>query len=256
MKLFDTHAHINDNRFDNDRAEMLQACFDAGIEYIMIPGVDRQTVESGVALAETDDRLYAAVGTHPHEAKDFTDDDYEYFKELALHNDKVRAIGEIGLDYYYDFSDRPTQKKVFIRQLELAREVDLPIIIHDRDAHGDIMNILRNEGKDNWGIFHCYSGSWEMAKEAIKMGFYISFAGPVVFPKSTNLKQVAKQVPLDRILIETDSPYLTPPPYRGRRNDPSKTQFVAEEIAALKGMDADEFAAIAYENGKRVFGIK
>ena len=256
MKLFDTHAHINDNRFDNDRAEMLQACFDAGVEYIMIPGVDRRTVESGIALAETDNHLYAAVGTHPHEAKDFTDDDYEYFKELALYNDKVRAIGEIGLDYYYDFSDRPTQKKVFIRQLELAREVNLPIIIHDRDAHGDIMNILRNEGKDNWGIFHCYSGSWEMAKEAIKMGFYISFAGPVVFPKSTNLKEVAKQVPLDRILIETDSPYLTPPPFRGRRNDPSKTQFVAEEIAALKGMDADEFAAIAYENGKRVFGIK
>ena len=256
MKLFDTHAHINDNRFDNDRADMLQACFDAGVEYIMIPGVDRQTVESGVALAETDDRLYAAVGTHPHEAKDFTDDDYEYFKELALHNDKVRAIGEIGLDYYYDFSDRPTQKKVFIRQLELAREVDLPIIIHDRDAHGDIMDILRNEGKDNWGIFHCYSGSWELAKEAIKLGFYISFAGPVVFPKSTKLKEVAKQVPLDRILIETDSPYLTPPPFRGRRNDPSKTQFVAQEIASLRGMDVDEFALIAYENGKRVFGIK
>ena len=135
---------------------------------------------------------------------------------------RVRAIGEIGLDYYYDFSDRETQKRVFIRQLELAREVELPIIIHDRDAHGDIMNILRNEGKDNWGIFHCYSGSWEMAKEAIKLGFYISFAGPVVFPKSTNLKEVARQVSLDRILIETDSPYLTPPPFRGRRNDPSK----------------------------------
>ena len=199
---------------------------------------------------------YAMGTVNPDVVKDDLGDDYEYFKELALHNDKVRAIGEIGLDYYYDFSDRPTQKKVFIRQLKLAREVDLPIIIHDRDAHGDIMDILRNEGKDNWGIFHCYSGSWEMAKEAIKMGFYISFAGPVVFPKSTNLKEVAKQVPLDRILIETDSPYLTPPPYRGRRNDPSKTQFVAEEIAALKGMDADEFAAIAYENGKRVFGIK
>ncbi len=145
---------------------------------------------------------------------------------------------------------------MFIRQLELAREVDLPIIIHDRDAHGDIMDILSNEGKDNWGIFHCYSGSWEMAKEAIKLGFYISFAGPVVFPKSTKLKEVAKQVPLDRILIETDSPYLTPPPFRGRRNDPSKTQFVAEEIARLKGIDVDEFSEIAYNNGKHVFGIK
>ena len=231
MKLFDTHAHVNDGRFDNDRNEMLQACFDTGVEYIMIPGVDRGTVESGLALAKQYDQLYAAVGTHPHESKDFTEEDY-------------------------DFSDRETQKRVFIRQLELAREVDLPIIIHDRDAHGDIMNILRNEGKDNWGIFHCYSGSWEMAKEAIKMGFYISFAGPVVFPKSTNLKEVARQVPLERILIETDSPYLTPPPFRGRRNDPSKTQFVAEEIASLKGLDVDEFCEIAFNNGKRVFGIE
>jgi len=231
MRLFDTHAHVNDGRFDNDRDEMLQACFDAGVEYIMIPGVDRSTVESGLALAK------------------------QYDQEQALNNDKVRAIGEIGLDYYYDFSDRETQKRVFIRQLELAREVELPIIIHDRDAHGDIMNILRNEGKDNWGIFHCYSGSWEMAKEAIKLGFYISFAGPVVFPKSTNLKEVAKQVPVDRILIETDSPYLTPPPFRGRRNDPSKTQFVAEEIARLKGLDVDEFCEITFDNGKRVFGI-
>ena len=230
MKLFDTHAHVNDGRFDNDRDEMLQACFDAGVEYIMIPGVDRGTVESGLALAKQYDRLYAAVGTHPHESKDFTEEDYEFYKDQALNNDKVCAIGEIGLDYYYDFSDRET--------------------------HGDIMNILRNEGKDNWGIFHCYSGSWEMAKEAIKLGFYISFAGPVVFPKSTNLKEVARQVPLDRILIETDSPYLTPPPFRGRRNDPSKTQFVAEEIARLKGIDVDEFSEIAYNNGKHVFGIQ
>lgn len=256
MKLFDTHAHINDNRFDNDREEMIQACFDAGVEYILIPGVDRSTVETSLALVNEYDRIYAAVGTHPHESKDFTDEDYEYYKDLALHHDKVRAIGEIGLDYYYDFSDRVTQRAVFIRQLALAREVDLPIIIHDRDAHGDIMDILRNEGKGNWGIFHCYSGSWEMAKELVKMGYYISFAGPVVFPKSTKLKEVAQQVPLDRILIETDSPYLTPPPFRGRRNDPSKTQFIAEEIAALKGMDVEEFAACTYENGKRVFGIQ
>ena len=144
----------------------------------------------------------------------------------------------------------------FKRQLALAREVDLPIIIHDRDAHGDIMDTLRTDGKGNYGIFHCYSGSWEMAKEAIKMGFYISFAGPVVFPKSTKLKEVAKQVPLDRLLIETDSPYLTPPPFRGRRNDPSKTQFVAQEIASLRGMEADEIAAITLENGKRIFNIK
>ncbi|WP_251453884.1 TatD family hydrolase [Veillonella intestinalis] len=256
MRLFDTHAHINDNRFDNDREAMLEDCLAQGVEFIMCPAVDRETAESAIALAAKYDFVYASVGVHPHESKDVTEADYEYFKEQALHNDKVKAIGEIGLDYYYDFSDRDTQMREFKRQLDLAREVDLPIIIHDRDAHGDIMDTLRTYGKGNYGIFHCYSGSWEMAKECIKMGYYISFAGPVVFPKSTKLKEVAKEVPLDRLLIETDSPYLTPPPFRGRRNDPSKTQFVAQEIASLRGMDPDELAAIALENGKRIFNIK
>lgn len=256
MRLFDTHAHVNEARFDNDRTEMLDACFAAGVEYIMCPAVDRATAESAIALADQYEQIYAAVGVHPHESKDVTEEDYEYFKEMALHHDKVKAIGEIGLDYYYDFSDRETQMKEFKRQLALAREVDLPIIIHDRDAHGDILDTLRTDGKGNFGIFHCYSGSWEMAKECMKLGYYISFAGPVVFPKSTRLKEVAQQVPLDRILIETDSPYLTPPPFRGRRNDPTKTQFVAEEIARLKGITADELAEIALENGKRLFGIQ
>ncbi|KAF1680672.1 TatD family hydrolase [Veillonella sp. R32] len=256
MRLFDTHAHINDNRFDNDREAMLDDCLAQGVEYIMCPAVDRETAESAIALAAKYDYVYAAVGVHPHESKDVTEEDYEYFKDQALHNDKVKAIGEIGLDYYYDFSDRETQMREFKRQLDLAREVDLPIIIHDRDAHGDIMDTLRTYGKGNYGIFHCYSGSWEMAKECIKMGYYISFAGPVVFPKSTKLKEVAKEVPLDRLLIETDSPYLTPPPFRGRRNDPSKTQFVAQEIASLKGMDPEELADIALANGKRIFNIK
>lgn len=256
MRLFDTHAHINDNRFDNDREAMLDDCLAQGVEYIMCPAVDRETAESAIALAAKYDYVYAAVGVHPHESKDVTEEDYEYFKDQALHNDKVKAIGEIGLDYYYDFSDRETQMREFKRQLDLAREVDLPIIIHDRDAHGDIMDTLRTYGKGNYGIFHCYSGSWEMAKECIKMGYYISFAGPVVFPKSTKLKEVAKEVPLDCLLIETDSPYLTPPPFRGRRNDPSKTQFVAQEIASLKGMDPEELADIALANGKRIFNIK
>lgn len=256
MRLFDTHAHINDNRFDNDREAMLDDCLAQGVEYIMCPAVDRETAESAIALAAKYDYVYAAVGVHPHESKDVAEEDYEYFKDQALHNDKVKAIGEIGLDYYYDFSDRETQMREFKRQLDLAREVDLPIIIHDRDAHGDIMDTLRTYGKGNYGIFHCYSGSWEMAKECIKMGYYISFAGPVVFPKSTKLKEVAKEVPLDRLLIETDSPYLTPPPFRGRRNDPSKTQFVAQEIASLKGMDPEELAAIALANGKRIFNIR
>lgn len=255
MRLFDTHAHINDEKFLNDQTEMLEQCFSAGVEYIVCPGVDRQTSESAVALAGKYPQVYAAVGLHPEEVKSGLEEDYEYYRDVALHNPKVVAIGEIGLDYYWDTSTKDLQKEVFIRQLELAKEVDKPIIIHDRDAHGDIMDLLRTYGKDNYGIFHCYSGSFEMATEAMKMGFYISFAGPVAFPKSTKIKEVASKIPLDCILIETDSPYMTPPPFRGRRNDPSKTQYIAEEIARLKGLDADDFAQIALENGKRIFKI-
>ena len=254
--LVDTHAHLDDLKYEEDRQEVIARAKAEGTTRIITMGDTMESSFNAIKIADNFDGVFAGAGVHPQEALSIqSNKDYDTLAELMT-LPKVKVLGEIGLDYYYDFSDRETQKRVFIRQLELAREVDLPIIIHDRDAHGDIMNILRNEGKDNWGIFHCYSGSWEMAKEAIKLGFYISFAGPVVFPKSTNLKEVAKQVPLDRILIETDSPYLTPPPFRGRRNDPSKTQFVAEEIAGLKGMDVDEFCEITYNNGKRVFGIE
>ena len=255
MKIFDSHTHLNDVPFRGKEEIYLDRARELGVVKSAVAGQDPEFNERAVDLSQRFDNLYAIVGYCPDVAKDYDQKSEDKLVE-QLKKPKTVALGEIGLDYYYDFSDRETQKRVFIRQLELAREVELPIIIHDRDAHGDIMNILRNEGKDNWGIFHCYSGSWEMAKEAIKMGFYISFAGPVVFPKSTNLKEVAKQVPVDRILIETDSPYLTPPPFRGRRNDPSKTQFVAEEIASLKGLDVDEFCEIAFNNGKRVFGIE
>lgn len=255
MRLFDTHAHVTDERFQYDREDMLQQCFDAGVEYIVCPAVDRKTSEESIAISKKYPQIYAAVGVHPHEVKHVTEEDYAILKKMALEEDKVVAIGEIGLDYYYDFSDKEEQKKAFIRQLHLAREVDLPIIIHDRDAHGDTMELLRTEGKGVRGIFHCYSGSYEMAKEAMKMGYYISFSGTVVFEKSTKLKEVARQIPLDKILIETDSPYLTPPPFRGRRNQPSYTQYVAEEIAKLKGIDAEEFAKITLNNAKKCFNI-
>ena len=256
MRLFDTHAHINDERFNEDREQMLADCFAAGVEYIMIPSVNRETCESGIALAETYDNIYAAVGVHPCDAADMTDDDLAYYKDMALHHDKVRAVGEIGLDYYWDEPARDIQQRVFRQQMDLAQEVNLPILIHDRDAHGDTMDILREYKGKVWGVFHCYSGSWEMARQAIDLGYYISFAGPVAFKNSHSLKEVAAQVPMDRILIETDSPYLTPPPFRGKRNDPSKTQFIAMEIARLKNMDVDSFAAQALENGKKVFNIK
>lgn len=256
MRLFDTHAHINEKRFANDQAEMLNQCFNSGVEYILCPAVDFETSKECIELAEKYQQVYASVGFHPHESKDAKDEHYAIFYDWAKNHEKIVAIGEIGLDYYYDFSDRETQKKVFVQQLDLARSLDMPIIIHDRDAHGDIMKTLKDEGKGVRGVFHCYSGSWEMAKEALKMNYYISFAGPVVFPKSVNLKEVAKQVPLDRILVETDSPYLTPPPFRGRRNNPAYVQYVVEEIANLRKLDAEYLAEVTLNNGKECFGIK
>lgn len=168
----------------------------------------------------------------------------------------MKAVGEIGLDYYYLYTDKETQKYWFARQIELAKELDLPILIHDRDAHGDTLSILKaHQGGNLRGILHCFSGSQETAKELMKLGFYISFAGPVVFPKSLKLKEVAKEIPMDRLLIETDSPYLTPPPFRGKRNDPSNVRFVAEEIARLKGVSAEEIAEQTKRNAMEVYGI-
>lgn len=255
MRLFDTHAHVTDTRFDNDRENMLQLAFSEGLEYILCPSVDRQSAVAGRELASKYENIYVAVGVHPHEAKDATEEDFEAFTQWA-EEDKVVAIGEIGLDYYYDFSDRVSQMRVFKRQIDIARQVNLPIIIHDRDAHGDMMDTLKEYGKGVRGVMHCYSGSYEMAMEAIKLDYYISFAGPVAFPNATKLKEVAQKIPLERILVETDSPYLTPPPFRGRRNYPGYVRYVAEEIARLRGMDADEFAEIALENGKRCFSIQ
>ncbi len=255
MRLFDTHAHINDKRFENDQHEMLTQAMNEGLAFLLCPGVDKETSLSGLALTKKYEQVYGAVGFHPHESKYANQNDYELFFDLAKGEDKIVAIGEIGLDYYYDYSDRETQQRVFIEQLHLARELDLPIIIHDRDAHGDIMKLLQREGKGVRGVFHCYSGSYEMAKEAIKMDYYISFAGPVVFPKSTKLKEVAKQIPLDRILIETDSPYLTPPPFRGKRNNPAYVKYVAEEIGSLRGIDVETISDITCDNGLRCFAI-
>lgn len=256
MELFDTHAHVNDEAYDQDREAMLAACFEAGVQYIVCPGVDIETSKSAIAMAAKYPQIYAAVGIHPEEGAPKNESDWDLLDELASQS-KVVAIGEIGLDYYNDENcDHDTQKELFIRQLALARKHDLPILIHDREAHGDLMDILCKEGKDNYGILHCYSGSWEMAKELIKHNFYISFAGPVAFKNSKTVKAVAKEVPMDRLLIETDSPYLTPPPFRGKRNDPSKTQYIAEEIGRLKGMEAEEVAKTALENAKRLFKIQ
>ena len=255
MKLFDTHAHLYDKAFDNDRETMLAGVFDV-CDYVVCPAEDLATSEAALSLARQYSQIYAAVGIHPQLTKDATEEEFSAIRKLAKENEKVVAIGEIGLDYYYLYSDVDVQKKWFARQIELAKELDLPIIIHDRDAHGDMMDILRAHKDEKLrGILHCYSGSLEMAEELIGMGFYISFAGPVVFPKSTKLKEIAQKLPLEKMLVETDSPYLTPPPFRGQRNDSSKVRYVAEEIARLKEIPVEEVVAQTRRNALTIYQI-
>lgn len=253
--LFDSHAHIDDNRFDSDRLETIERARENGVTGIINIGADMASSARSVALAQAHEGIYAAVGIHPHDAKAAVNADYDRMAEWVEQEKKVVAIGEIGLDYYYDLSPREVQQEVFIRHIDLARQLRKPIIIHDRDAHGDVMNIVKKEAKGIIGVFHCYSGSLEMAKEVFKLGFYVSFAGPVTFAKSTKLKEIAAAVPLERLLVETDSPYLTPHPHRGRRNEPAHVRLVAEEVARLRGLSLEEVAEATTQNVKQLFHI-
>lgn len=253
--LFDSHAHIDDSRFDSDRLETIERARENGVTGIINIGADMASSARSVALAQAHKGIYAAVGIHPHDAKAAVDADYDQMAQWVGSEAKVVAIGEIGLDYYYDLSPRDVQQDVFIRHIDLARQLGKPIIIHDRDAHGDVMNIIKKEAKGIIGIFHCYSGSLEMAKEVLKLGFYVSFAGPVTFAKSTKLKEIAAAVPLERLLVETDSPYLTPHPHRGRRNEPAHVRLVAEEIARLRGLSLEAVAEATTNNVKQLFHI-
>lgn len=254
--LFDTHSHLDDEKFDPDREEVIRRIREEdGVDLLMCVGADMESSKRAIALAEQYDFIYAAVGVHPHDTETMTEADIDTLRAWAGH-EKVKAIGEIGLDYYYDNSPRDIQKKWFARQMQLAREVGLPVIIHDRDAHGDCMEILRRERVGvTGGVFHCFSGSVEMAREALKLGMYISFAGPVTFKNAVKAVEAAREVPLERIFVETDSPYLSPVPHRGERNDPGKVQFVAQKIAEIKGMDYAEAARITRENAIKFFNI-
>lgn len=254
--LFDSHAHLDDGRFDKDRDRILANAKENGIEYILNPGADLNTSLRAVNLAEKYNMIYAAVGVHPHDVKDMDEDTIEVLRALS-NKEKVVAIGEIGLDFYYDHSPRDEQRKWFRRQIELAKEVNLPIIIHDRDAHEETFNILKEYDVGSLGcVMHCYAGSVEMAREYIKMGVYISLAGPVTFNNARKTYDVAREIPLEWLLIETDSPYLTPTPYRGKRNEPAYVKFVAEKIAEAKGISLEEVAYQTTLNTKKLFRIK
>ncbi len=254
--LFDTHVHLNAEQYKEDLEEVIKRAQSEGVTNMVVVGFDRPTIEKAMLLVEKYDFLYASVGWHPVDAIDMTEVDLDWIEELSSHP-KVVALGEMGLDYYWDKSPKDIQKEVFRKQIALAKRVKLPIIIHNREATQDIVDILKEEGAEEiGGIMHCFSGSEEIAKECMKMNFYISFGGPVTFKNAKKVKEVAADIPLDYLLIETDCPYLTPHPFRGKRNEPAHVKLVAEEIARLKDLPFEEIARVTTENAKKLFGIK
>ncbi|MED1795071.1 TatD family hydrolase [Brevibacillus nitrificans] len=253
--LFETHTHLNAKEFDEDREETIARARENGVSTIVNIGFNEETIPTCIELAEKHDFIYAVVGWHPQDAKDMTDEHLEWIEELSRHP-KVVGLGEMGLDYYWDTSPKDVQADVFRKQIRLARKVDMPIIIHNRDAHQDVISILREEkAADVGGIMHCFSGSWETAKLALDMNFYISFGGPLTFKNAKQPKEVAAKVPLDRLLIETDSPYLTPHPFRGKRNESGYVRYVCEEMANIRGLSYEEMAEITSENARRLFRL-
>ena len=254
--LFDTHAHLDDEQFDTDREELIEGLFKNGVGNVLTVGCDMKSSLAAIKLAEKYDFIYAAVGVHPHECEHMTESDIDALRTLSAHP-KVCAIGEIGLDYYYDTDIKEIQKKWFARQMDLACETGKPVIIHNRDAHEDTLKVLKKyaSGKLS-GVVHCYSGSVEMSREIFKMGLYISVGGTVTFKNANRVREVVKNAPIDRILLETDCPYLSPEPHRGSRNNPANTKYVAEKIAEIKEMTAEEVISITERNGKTLFSIK
>lgn len=252
--LFDSHAHIDDERFEEDRDAVLARARENGVAGLINIGADMNSSRRSIELAARYAEVYAAVGNHPHDAAAVQPGDYDQLAEWTA-QPKVVAIGEIGLDYYYDHSPRDIQQQVFIRHLDVARQTGMPVIIHDRDAHGDIMRILKSEGKGLTGVLHCYSGSMEMAQEVLKLGFYISIAGPITFKNAAKLPEIAAAVPLERLLVETDCPYLTPHPYRGKRNEPAYVRVVAQRVAEVRRMELEALAEATTQNVCRLFSI-
>lgn len=251
---FDTHAHYDDRAFDADRFALLEAVHAAGVERIVDPGCTRESSRAALALAERFPFVYAAVGIHPEELDDSTPETLEEIAALAEHP-KCVAVGEIGLDYYWDAEHKEAQKLLFRQQIALALELDKPVIVHDREAHGDSLAIVRDYPGLR-GVFHCYSGSAEMAQELLRRGWYLGFDGPVTYKNARKTLEVLDVCPLERILIETDSPYLSPVPNRGKRNDSRNLRFIAAAIAERKGIAPEELAALTLENGKRLFRIE
>ncbi len=253
--IFDTHAHYDDEQFDPDRDVLLRGMHDRNVGWIVNMGSTADGARASVALAEQYNFIYAAVGLHPDEVGELTEEFFAWMRETARTNPKVVAIGEIGLDYHWDVEPRQVQQDGFVRQMDLARELGLPIAVHSRDAAQDTLDLIRAHGQGIPGILHCFSGSPELAREYLKMGYHIGLGGVVTFKNAKKAKEVAAQVPLERIVLETDCPYMAPVPYRGKRNSSDLIDYVAAEIAELRGISKEEVIAQTTANAKELFHV-
>ena len=253
--LFDTHAHMDDRAFDADREQLLSSLPGDGIALLMNPGCSLESSRNASGLSRKYDYIYAAVGSHPDVADEVNDEVLAEYQMLCKQNPKIKAIGEIGLDYHYEDIPRDIQLRAFRAQMSLARELNLPVIVHEREAHEDGMTVVR-EFPEVTGVFHCYSGSAEMARQLVDRGWYIGFTGVLTFKNARKAIEAAQAIPLDRILLETDCPYMSPEPFRGKRNDPSRLYRMAEKLAEIRGVSLEEIHAITTENGKRLYRIE
>ena len=251
--LFDTHAHMNDPAFDSDREEMILGLKEKGVEYVMNVGCCLESSGDCIKLSEQYPFVYASVGTHPDSADEVNEEVLEQYRRMAQHP-KVMAIGEIGLDYYYETIPRQVQQKAFRMQLALAKELDMPVIVHERNAHDDGMRIVK-EFKGVTGVFHCYSGSAEMARQLVDMGWYIGFTGVLTFKNARKAVETAERIPLERIVLETDCPFMAPEPFRGKRNDPGYMYRMAERLAQIRGISVEKVHEVTMENAKRLYRI-
>ncbi|MTI61438.1 MAG: TatD family deoxyribonuclease [Firmicutes bacterium] len=253
LYFIDTHAHLDFSNYDHDRDEVIKRAHDEGVSHIINIGADLESSQRSVELADRDSSIYAAIGIHPHEAAGVDKQSIEQLKKLATHK-KVLAIGEIGLDYHYDNSPRETQQEVFRKQLKLAHELSLPVVIHNREADRDCLSILKDEGVEQLGgIMHCFNSSLDFAWQILDLNLYIAFGGVITFKNAGDLRDVVKSLPVDKIVIETDSPYLTPHPCRGKRNEPAYVKLVLEKIAEIKDIPAAELARITSDNAKKAY---
>lgn len=255
MEFFDSHAHYNDEKFEEDRDELIKAIYNEGVTKIINAGYSLESSKKAIEIANDYDYMYTTAGISPNDIDDFKEENLEKIEKLAK-NKKVVAIGEIGLDYHWNTENKDLQKHVFISQIEIANKLNLPIVIHTREAIYDTLDILKSNKCNKKGIFHCCPLNIDLVREGLKLGFYISFAGPITFKNSKNADEIIKMVPLDKILIETDSPYLSPEPLRGKRNDSRNVRYIAQKIAEVKGVTLEEVARVTYDNAKENFEIE